>query len=261
MAIVPTDWSSPARSGIVAPCPTSKRRTQTPQRFPSANSRARSSARSRIDFGFVRVRGEISGYRGPHSSGHVYFSLKDAGARLDAVIWKGVFSRMRIKPEDGLEVDRHRQDHDVREQVFVPDRRRIDRAGRRRRADGAAGGPSPQARLGRAVRPCSQTIAALHAPGHRGRDLADRRGDSRYPSPIVRSISGPCARMARAGAGRNGGRGGGARDRGFQRLRGRTARYQDQTFSSSPEAAARSRISGASMKRMSSARRRKAGYR
>ena len=36
-------------------------------------------------FGYVRVRGEISGYRGPHSSGHAYFSLKDAGARLDAV--------------------------------------------------------------------------------------------------------------------------------------------------------------------------------
>ena len=31
-------------------------------------------------FGYVRVRGEISGYRGPHSSGHVYFSLKDAAA-------------------------------------------------------------------------------------------------------------------------------------------------------------------------------------
>ena len=55
-------------------------------------------------FGYVRVRGEISGYRGPHSSGHVYFSLKDANARLDAVIWKGVFGRMRIKPEEGLEV-------------------------------------------------------------------------------------------------------------------------------------------------------------
>jgi len=39
-------------------------------------------------FGYVRVRGEISGYRGPHSSGHAYFSVKDAGARLDAVIWK-----------------------------------------------------------------------------------------------------------------------------------------------------------------------------
>ena len=55
-------------------------------------------------FGYVRVRGEVSGYRGPHSSGHVYFSLKDAGARLDAVIWKGVFARMRVKPEEGLEV-------------------------------------------------------------------------------------------------------------------------------------------------------------
>ena len=28
-------------------------------------------------FGNVRVRGEISGYRGPHSSGHAYFALKD----------------------------------------------------------------------------------------------------------------------------------------------------------------------------------------
>ena len=55
-------------------------------------------------FGFVRVRGEISNYRGPHSSGHAYFSLKDQNARLDAVIWKGVFARLRTKPEEGLEV-------------------------------------------------------------------------------------------------------------------------------------------------------------
>jgi exodeoxyribonuclease VII large subunit len=55
-------------------------------------------------FGYVRVRGEISNYRGPHSSGHAYFSLKDQNARIDAVIWKGVFGRMRIKPEEGLEV-------------------------------------------------------------------------------------------------------------------------------------------------------------
>ena len=55
-------------------------------------------------FGYVRVRGEISGYRGPSASGHVYFSLKDAGARLDAVIWRGTFQRMRVKPEEGLEV-------------------------------------------------------------------------------------------------------------------------------------------------------------
>ena len=55
-------------------------------------------------FGYVRVRGEISGYRGPHSSGHAYFSLKDANARLDAVIWRSAFLRLRVKPEEGLEV-------------------------------------------------------------------------------------------------------------------------------------------------------------
>src|ERR1700678_2208981 len=55
-------------------------------------------------YGHVRVRGEISGYRGPHSSGHAYFALKDEGAGIDAVIWRGVFGRMRIKPEEGLEV-------------------------------------------------------------------------------------------------------------------------------------------------------------
>ena len=37
-------------------------------------------------FDQVRVRGEISGYRGPHSSGHAYFSLKDDRARIDAAV-------------------------------------------------------------------------------------------------------------------------------------------------------------------------------
>lgn len=55
-------------------------------------------------FGRVRVRGEISNYRGPHASGHAYFCLKDQGARLDAVIWKSTFSRLRTRPQEGLEV-------------------------------------------------------------------------------------------------------------------------------------------------------------
>ena len=55
-------------------------------------------------FGFVRVRGEVSGWRGPHASGHCYFALKDASAKIEAVIWKGVYSRMRVKPAEGLEV-------------------------------------------------------------------------------------------------------------------------------------------------------------
>jgi exodeoxyribonuclease VII large subunit len=55
-------------------------------------------------YGHVRVRGEISGFRGPHSSGHCYFALKDESAKIEAVIWKGVHSRMRFKPQEGLEV-------------------------------------------------------------------------------------------------------------------------------------------------------------
>src|SRR5271156_830037 len=55
-------------------------------------------------YGYVRVRGEISSFKGPHSSGHVYFALKDESAKIDAVIWKGVFGRMRLRPEEGLEV-------------------------------------------------------------------------------------------------------------------------------------------------------------
>src|SRR5216684_4935008 len=55
-------------------------------------------------YGYVRVRGEISNYRGPASSGHCYFALKDEGARIDAVIWRGTFGRIKFKPEEGLEV-------------------------------------------------------------------------------------------------------------------------------------------------------------
>src|SRR6266478_949933 len=55
-------------------------------------------------YGHVRVRGEISGFRGPHSSGHCYFALKDDGAKIEAVIWKTAHARMRFKPQEGLEV-------------------------------------------------------------------------------------------------------------------------------------------------------------
>src|SRR5215204_5666608 len=55
-------------------------------------------------YGHVRVRGEISGFRGPHSSGHCYFALKDEAAKIEAVIWKTAFGRMRFKPQEGLEV-------------------------------------------------------------------------------------------------------------------------------------------------------------
>ncbi|MFZ1679683.1 MAG: exodeoxyribonuclease VII large subunit, partial [Rhizobiaceae bacterium] len=55
-------------------------------------------------FGHVRVRGELSGWRGPHSSGHAYFALKDDRSKIEAVMWKGTLGRLKFRPEEGLEV-------------------------------------------------------------------------------------------------------------------------------------------------------------
>ena len=55
------------------------------------------------NFAFVRVRGEISGLKF-HSSGHVYFDLKDDKAVLNAVIWRPTVARLKVRPEPGMEV-------------------------------------------------------------------------------------------------------------------------------------------------------------
>ncbi|MEO3432714.1 exodeoxyribonuclease VII large subunit [Inquilinus sp. CAU 1745] len=54
-------------------------------------------------FAHVRVRGEISRPKMP-GSGHLYLTLKDDGAVLDAVCWRGSVSRLSIRPEEGMEV-------------------------------------------------------------------------------------------------------------------------------------------------------------
>lgn len=54
-------------------------------------------------FGYVRLRGEISGFKRA-ASGHVYLTLKDEKSVLDGVMWKGVAGRLNFRPEDGLEV-------------------------------------------------------------------------------------------------------------------------------------------------------------
>src|SRR6516162_7362479 len=55
------------------------------------------------NFAYVRVRGEISGWK-RHSSGHCYLALKDSEAVLDAVCWRTTVIHLGIKPEDGMEV-------------------------------------------------------------------------------------------------------------------------------------------------------------
>lgn len=54
-------------------------------------------------FGFVRLRGELSGVKRA-ASGHLYCALKDEKAVIDGVMWRGNTERLPFAPEDGLEV-------------------------------------------------------------------------------------------------------------------------------------------------------------
>ncbi len=55
------------------------------------------------EFAYIRVRGEVGRVSRP-ASGHVYFDLKDEKAVISAVAWRGVSSRWKFQPEEGLEV-------------------------------------------------------------------------------------------------------------------------------------------------------------
>lgn len=54
-------------------------------------------------YAYVRVRGEVCRVSRP-SSGHCYYELKDERAVLAAVTWKGNVARLKVKPEQGIEV-------------------------------------------------------------------------------------------------------------------------------------------------------------
>ncbi|MBI3856704.1 MAG: exodeoxyribonuclease VII large subunit [Planctomycetes bacterium] len=53
---------------------------------------------------YVWVAGEISNFKGPGPSGHLYFTLKDAESQIPCAIWKGMANRLRFEPENGMEV-------------------------------------------------------------------------------------------------------------------------------------------------------------
>jgi exodeoxyribonuclease VII large subunit len=55
------------------------------------------------NFERIRVRGEVS-RPNYHSSGHLYLTLKDADAAIDAVCWRGGVNRLGMKLEEGMEV-------------------------------------------------------------------------------------------------------------------------------------------------------------
>ena len=51
----------------------------------------------------IRVRGEISGFK-KHISGHLYFTLKDEGARVQCVMFKQSAMYLNFQPRDGMRV-------------------------------------------------------------------------------------------------------------------------------------------------------------
>ena len=55
------------------------------------------------NYGYVRVRGELGRVSRP-ASGHVYLDLKDEKAVLAGVIWRGQAAKLKVAPEEGLEV-------------------------------------------------------------------------------------------------------------------------------------------------------------
>ena len=54
-------------------------------------------------FGYVRVRGEISGLK-QATSGHIYLNLKDESAIINGIIWRSNVSKLGFQPRDGMEV-------------------------------------------------------------------------------------------------------------------------------------------------------------
>lgn len=55
-------------------------------------------------FGTIEVEGEITDFRGASSSGHYYFSLKDAQSRIGAVLFAGRAAYIRTKIDNGKKV-------------------------------------------------------------------------------------------------------------------------------------------------------------
>ncbi len=55
------------------------------------------------NFSHIWLKGEISNFKA-HTSGHHYFSLKDDKAQISAVMFRGFNSRLKFKPESGMEV-------------------------------------------------------------------------------------------------------------------------------------------------------------
>jgi len=82
-----------------------KTRTASPE-DPISVGELTAQLRAALESAFpsVFVTGEISGWM-VAASGHAYFTMKDAGAALSCVMWRGTRSTLGFAPGDGVQVD------------------------------------------------------------------------------------------------------------------------------------------------------------
>ena len=121
----------------------------------------------------VWVQGEISNFTRA-SSGHVYLTLKDAGAALRCVIWRTTAAKIQVALQNGMAVEAHRNaggyERDRAYPVYIdagrggqrPRTRRPRRAGRPRRVVQRRGAPR------RSGLPLPGVSASQSPPGSRG---------------------------------------------------------------------------------------------
>jgi exodeoxyribonuclease VII large subunit len=68
------------------------------------NARIKETIEEEVGFEYVWVTGEISNFKGNYTSGHWYFSLKDASSQISAVCFKWANQSIKFVPENGMEV-------------------------------------------------------------------------------------------------------------------------------------------------------------
>ncbi len=86
---------------------------QTSEKFPGAltvtqlNEFVKRMIDSTPQLTNVYVKGEISNFKNHYSTGHYYFTIKDEGSQIRAVMFKSAATKMKFIPEDGMKITAH----------------------------------------------------------------------------------------------------------------------------------------------------------